>query len=93
MKRLEAIVGFLIPPSCRESVAGDLRERNLSDGDYIIEAAATIPLVVWSRIRRTTDPRVLLLEGLVCMRVSCSSPGAPGTFFYRSGPSSGSPCL
>jgi hypothetical protein len=65
VKRLEAIVSFLIPPECRESVAGDLRERNLSDGDYFVEAVATIPMVVWSRIRRTTDPRVLLLEGLV----------------------------
>jgi hypothetical protein len=64
MKRLEALVSFLTPPACRESVIGDLRERYVSDSQYFVEAVWTIPAVVWSRIRRTTDPQVLLMEGL-----------------------------
>lgn len=58
----ERIVAWLVPPACREEVAGDLHERYRSRGQYIAEAICTIPLVVTSRIRRTTDPQVLLME-------------------------------
>jgi len=58
----EAIVAFLVPPACREHVVGDLHERYTTRGQYIAEAVCTIPLVVASRIRRTTDPQVLLME-------------------------------
>jgi hypothetical protein len=61
-KVTEAIVGFLIPPACRVSVAGDLHERYTTHGQYIAEAICTIPFVVASRIRRTTDPQVLVME-------------------------------
>lgn len=64
-KVTEAIVGFLIPPACREHVLGDLHERYVSPGQYTLEAARTVPLVILSRIRRTTDPQVLLMEALV----------------------------
>ncbi|HUB84307.1 MAG TPA: hypothetical protein VL971_01335 [Rhizomicrobium sp.] len=56
---------FFIPPACRENVAGDLHERYSNPHDYIIEALLTVPLVVLSRIRRTTDPGVLLMEALL----------------------------
>jgi hypothetical protein len=58
------MVAIVIPPACREHVAGDLHERYTSPGDYILEAAHTVPLVIASRIRRTTDSGVLLLEAL-----------------------------
>jgi len=61
----EAIVGFLIPPACRENVLGDLHERFESPGQYVVDAARAVPLVVVSRIRRTTDPQLLLLEAFV----------------------------
>ena len=61
-KTTEAIVAWLVPPACREHVVGDLHERYTSRGQYIAEAVCTIPLVVASRIRRTTDPQVLLME-------------------------------
>ena len=56
------MVAWLVPPACREEVTGDLHERYTSRGQYIAEAICTIPLVVWSRIRRTTDPQMLLME-------------------------------
>jgi len=61
-KIVEAIVGFFIPPACRESVLGDLRERFGSARQYKLEAIRTVPMVILSRIRRTTDPQVLLME-------------------------------
>lgn len=61
-KMIERIAGWLIPPACREEVLGDLRERRGHAFEYSIEAVHTIPCVVYSRIRRTTDPVVLLME-------------------------------
>lgn len=63
-KPIERLVAILIPPACREHVAGDLRERYTATGPYIAESIVTIPFVVYSRIRRTTDSGVLLLEAL-----------------------------
>ncbi len=62
---IEHIVGLLIPPACREIVLGDLHERFTSIPQYICEAVSTVPLVIVSRIRRTTDPTILLLESLI----------------------------
>ena len=59
---LELIVGILIPPASREHVLGDLHERFESTPRYILDAIHTIPLVILSRIRRTADPQVLLME-------------------------------
>ncbi len=61
-KPLESIAGLLIPPACREHVLGDLHERYENPRQYILDAILTIPLVVLSRIRRTTDHQVLLVE-------------------------------
>ncbi len=58
----EAVVGILIPPACREQVLGDLRERYTGPRRYFADACSAVPCVIVSRIRRTTDPRVLLLE-------------------------------
>jgi hypothetical protein len=58
----EAIVAILLPPACREEVLGDLHERYRSPAQYGAEAACTVPLVILSRIRRTSDPQVLLMH-------------------------------
>src|SRR5580704_2914287 len=61
-KAAEAIVAVLLPPACREEVLGDLHERYRSPRQYGLDALRTIPMVVLSRIRRTADPQVLLLQ-------------------------------
>lgn len=58
----EAIVAVFVPPACREEVLGDLHERYSSSGQYGLDAARTIPLVIISRIRRTADPQVLVMQ-------------------------------
>lgn len=61
-KTAEAIVAIFVPPACREEVLGDLYERYSSSGQYGLDALRTIPLVILSRIRRTADPQVLLMQ-------------------------------
>ena len=61
-KTAEAIVAMLVPPACREEVLGDLHERYRSSGQYACDAARTVPMVVVSRIRRSADPQLLLME-------------------------------
>jgi hypothetical protein len=61
-KVAETIVGCLLPPACREEILGDLRERHRSGLGYFVEALHVIPLVIYSRIRRTTDAVVALME-------------------------------
>lgn len=63
-KSAEAIVAILTPPACREEVLGDLYERYRSPAQYGFEALITIPLVILSRIRRTADPQVVLMQAL-----------------------------
>jgi hypothetical protein len=64
-KAAEAVVAVLVPPACREEVLGDLHERHSSSGQYALDALRTIPLVIISRIRRTADPQVLLMQAFV----------------------------
>ena len=59
---MEAVVRLLIPPVYREHVLGDLYERYTSPLQYVADATWSVPCVVASRIRRTSDPAVLLLE-------------------------------
>lgn len=61
----EAVVWCLLPPAAREHVVGDLHERYVSPRQYFLDAASVVPCVILSRIRRTTDPAVLLMEALV----------------------------
>jgi len=63
-KLMEAVVGLLLPPACREHVLGDLHERYTSPRQYVADALRVVPLVIASRIRRTTDPDVFLMEAL-----------------------------
>lgn len=52
---VDAIVRALIPPACRESVIGDLWERYTTPGRYLGDAIRTLPFLVVSRLRRTTN--------------------------------------
>jgi hypothetical protein len=65
-KIAEAFVHWLLPPACREEVLGDMRERNQRSAQYLVEATCTVPSVIYSRIRRTTDA-VLTLMAAVSM--------------------------
>jgi len=64
-RTLEAIVGFLTPPACREVVLGDLHERYRSPMHYISDAWYAVACVVYGRIRRTADPGVLLMDAML----------------------------
>jgi preprotein translocase subunit Sec61beta len=63
-KAMEVPIGILIPPACREEVLGDLYERYAGPLHYILDALRAVPLVIASRIRRTTDPAMFLMEAL-----------------------------
>lgn len=60
----EALIYWLIPPACREEILGDMRERNHTSAQYLMEATSTVPCVIASRIRRTTDAVVALMEAV-----------------------------
>jgi hypothetical protein len=64
-KILEAIVALLLPPACREEVLGDLHERYTGPMQYAFLSMRVVPCVILSRIRRTADARVLLMEALL----------------------------
>jgi hypothetical protein len=59
---IEKALSLLIPPACREEVLGDLYERCTSSSQYIGESLRVIPMVIFSRIRRTADTQVLLMQ-------------------------------
>ena len=61
-KIAERIVALLVPPACGEEVLGDLYERFRSPGQYFLDALRTVPLVILSRVRRTADPKIALLQ-------------------------------
>ena len=61
-KIAEAIVAVFVPSACREEVIGDLHERYTCPRQYGLDALRTVPLVITSRIRRTADPQVLLIQ-------------------------------
>jgi len=63
-KIAEAVVYWLLPPACREEVLGDMRERNQNSAQYLVEATSTVPSVVYSRIRRTTDAVVTFIAAV-----------------------------
>ncbi len=59
---VEALVGLLIPPACREEVLGDLHETYSGFLNYIAVTGCTVPLVIMSRIQRTLDAQLFLLD-------------------------------
>ena len=63
-KFAERIVALFIPSACREEVLGDLHERYLSPARYLWDAAQTVPQIIFSRIRRTASPQMILVQAL-----------------------------
>jgi hypothetical protein len=63
-KIAETLVYWLLPPVCREEIIGDMRERNQSSRQYLIEAVGTVPSAIYSRILRTTDAVLILMEAV-----------------------------
>lgn len=64
MRKIVEAVARLIPPACREEVLGDLCERYQNPGRFLIDAAGVIPCVIYSRVRRSTDAVLVLVEWL-----------------------------
>jgi hypothetical protein len=64
-RAIQAVVALFIPPACREEVLGDLQERCASPAKYCVDAIGAVPLVILSRIRRTADPQLLLMQAFV----------------------------
>ena len=64
-RMMEVLFWLLLPPACREEVLGDLHERYRGPGHYFLEGCTTVPMAILSRIRRTTEPGLLLLEAMV----------------------------
>lgn len=62
---LENFVARLIPPACREEVLGDLCESYRSPLQYALLAARTIPFVILSRARRSSNPLLVLTRALL----------------------------
>ena len=61
-KLAEALAAILTPPDCREEVLGDLHERYRSSTGYWLDVLSTLPLVILSRIRRTTDAQAMVMQ-------------------------------
>ena len=59
---IERVIAWLIPCASREEVLGDLRER--CGPRFVFEALVLVPFVVASRVRRITDPVILVMEAL-----------------------------
>jgi hypothetical protein len=60
---VEKIARALVPPACREHVLGDLNERYVSHGRYILDVLHALPFLIGSRLRRTSHPIGLLISG------------------------------
>ncbi len=61
-KVAEILAGYLIPSACREEILGDMRERYRSGWGYCLEAAQVIPCAIYSRVCRTTDGVMALMQ-------------------------------
>ena len=65
LSKIESVVGILIPPACREEVLGDLYERNPTALGFVFDTILTVPAVIVSQIRRTSDARLLAVNVVV----------------------------
>jgi hypothetical protein len=59
---VEAFIGRLLPPACREHVLGDLHERYVSASQYVHDVVRTIPFAIWGQIRRTSSAPLAIAE-------------------------------
>ena len=53
---IENMVRLLVPPASREHVMGDLSERYRSPRQYLMDAFQSLPLIIASQVRRTSNP-------------------------------------
>ena len=58
---VEDVVGWFLPPACREEVLGDLYERYVNAAQYAASVLNVTPRVIVSQIRRNTDAVIFLL--------------------------------
>ena len=63
-KTAEALVALIVPPACREEILGDLYERYQSPARYYWDAIRIVPFMILSRIRRTSDAQIVLMEAI-----------------------------
>jgi hypothetical protein len=61
-KLAEALVAVFLPPACREETLGDLYERFTSPPRYLWDALRTVPLVIFSRMRRIVDLQIVVIQ-------------------------------
>ena len=61
----EALIQALLPPTVREEIAGDLRERYRSPTQYLCEALSLLPALWLSQIRRGSSPFMLGLQAFI----------------------------
>ncbi len=64
-KVIEKVVEMLTPPARREEFLGDLYERCGSPLHYVSDAWFGVPCVIYSQVRRTANPGVLLLDAML----------------------------
>jgi hypothetical protein len=64
-KVFEKIVAILTPPARRDEFLGDLHERYRSPLHYISDAWFGVPCVIYSQVRRTANPGILLLDAML----------------------------
>jgi len=72
----EDLLGWFLPPACREEVLGDLWESCNNPVQYTMCALAVVPRVIFSQIRRNTDSWILLLTA--CAIAYSFSAGSAG---------------
>ncbi|MGA9885697.1 MAG: hypothetical protein WBQ34_18420 [Candidatus Acidiferrales bacterium] len=77
-RAIESIVAHLVPPARREEVLGDLHERYEGPAQYLLDVLRTVPHVVASQIRRTTDPRLVIFEAFALYIAFLAAPAQPG---------------
>ena len=80
---IERFVSALIPPPSREHVLGDLRQRNRSEGEFVLDACRVVPYVVWSQVRRTASPQLLAAEFALVYGAFASAAVSVIGFFSR----------
>jgi len=77
-KMMEWIVARMVPPARREEVLGDLQERCQGPAQYLLDALRTVPHVIASQMRRSTDPRLVICEALALYLAFLTAPAHPG---------------
>jgi hypothetical protein len=86
-KIIESVVALLVPPTSREHVLGDLRERYTGTLDYLADAMSAVPGAIAGRMLRVTDWQVLTIEAcaLYFSFLAAAWAGLGGDYLSRHG--------